>query len=85
MKYLPPCIERHRHFTPLLLSVNGLQGSEATKASKCLVFGSHWICALSHLDHIGSRSQPMPSSGPKSFRLSSHGALGVRLGLCPLS
>ena len=35
-KYLAPCLERRRHFTPLVFSVDGLQGPEATAASKCL-------------------------------------------------
>jgi hypothetical protein len=35
-KYLAPCVERRRHFTPLVFSVDGLQGPEASAASKCL-------------------------------------------------
>ena len=35
-KYLEACVARRRHFTPLVFSVDGLQGPEATAASKCL-------------------------------------------------
>jgi hypothetical protein len=35
-KYLAPCVARRRHFTPLVFSVDGLQGPEASAASKCL-------------------------------------------------
>ena len=35
-KYLAPCVARRRHFTPLVFSVDGLQGPEAAAASKCL-------------------------------------------------
>jgi hypothetical protein len=35
-KHLAACVARRRHFTPLVFSVDGLQGPEATAASKCL-------------------------------------------------
>jgi hypothetical protein len=35
-KYGALCIARHRTFTPLVFSVDGLLGKEATAASKCL-------------------------------------------------
>ncbi len=35
-KYLAACVARRRHFTPLVFSVDGLQGPEAAAASKCL-------------------------------------------------
>jgi hypothetical protein len=35
-KYLAACVDRRRHFTPLVFSVDGLQGPEASAASKCL-------------------------------------------------
>ena len=31
-KYVPPCLKRRRHFTPLVFSVDGLRGVEATAA-----------------------------------------------------
>ena len=35
-KYLEPCLECRHHFTPLVFSVDGLQGVEATAACKRL-------------------------------------------------
>ena len=35
-KYNDLCLARHRHFTPLVFSVDGLQGKEATAAIKRL-------------------------------------------------
>ena len=35
-KYLKPCQERRRHFTPLVFSVDGMRGNQATAASKRL-------------------------------------------------
>jgi hypothetical protein len=35
-RYLQPCIEQRRHFTPLVFSVDGMMGSEAAAAAKCL-------------------------------------------------
>ena len=35
-KYLQPCLDRRRHFTPLVFSVDGLRGAEATAATKRL-------------------------------------------------
>ena len=35
-KYLEPCLARRRHFTPLVFSVDGMRGQEATAASKRL-------------------------------------------------
>jgi hypothetical protein len=33
-KYLAPCLERRRHFTPLVFSVDGMMGKEARAASR---------------------------------------------------
>ena len=35
-KYLRPCLERRRHFTPLVFSANGMMGEEAEAATKRL-------------------------------------------------
>jgi len=33
-KYLDACLERRRHFTPLVFSVDGMRGMEANNATK---------------------------------------------------
>ena len=35
-KYLKPCLEQHHHFTPVIVSTNGLIGREATTLLKRL-------------------------------------------------
>jgi hypothetical protein len=35
-KYLEPCLENRRHFTPFVCSVDGLLGHEANTFAKCL-------------------------------------------------
>ena len=35
-KYSQPCLDRRRHFTPLVFSVDGMRGAEATAASRRL-------------------------------------------------
>jgi hypothetical protein len=50
-KYLAPCLARRRHFTPLVFSVDGLRGAEATAASKKLaaLLAAKWDRAYSEV------------------------------------
>jgi hypothetical protein len=52
-KHLAACVARCRHFTPIVFSVDGLQGPEATAASKCLASKLSKKWGRSHSEVVG--------------------------------
>ena len=53
-KYLEDCLARRRHFTPLVFSIDGLRGVEATAASGIDRTGRVWIRSIPARNSPGS-------------------------------
>jgi hypothetical protein len=94
-KYGALCIARRRTFTPLVFSIDGLLGKEATAASKRLAtsLASKWkrsyseVCgySLPTLDCPDSLLQSMPQSGTHSYPPIPHTHVGFRYRVRTLS